>query len=209
MLNEIEKGIQGYFNSYYYKIDKGFLREAYNYLKNKDKLLGVEYRFLCWLNVNYQYPVEIELPIITLPHTIDLVAFEAEYTYNDKRKKLYKLLSKFINELKNRHNLSVLNVLIGGSYADTRIEIPKDIDICILVPESHRDTHELHLNYQLACNNVPVGVDLRFLPEDYSIEIFKAYSRIVCLGNKAKFKDKDGPFSFNEFTKRKILKISL
>lgn len=200
----IEKEIENHFNNYEAYIHDDFLQIAYKYLSEKKKLHQIEYRFLCWLNYSKQYEIKIKPPYI--PEIINISGQELENRYlkSVQRKNLYKLLNSFLEILQEKFSISNIQLIIGGSYLDTEKENPKDIDLVILLPKDSPDIHE---NFLYKCGQVPSGIDVKFLPANYSMHKFKAYSNLICLANK--IMDKSELVNNNEFELRQIIQLAV
>lgn len=190
--------------------DKQFIKIAYEYLSAESNLNGYEYRFLCWLNFNFDLDIKLNLPSIESPKLVNLFSFKESYLFSDRRHILYESLLDYIKGLKERTQLKDVFVLIGGSFTDTNVDAPNDIDIAILTPCGFEDSDEFNENYQPTHELIPEGVDMVFLPEELKLSSFKVFSRIMCLGNKADFTDKMGKsLTNNSFVGRDILKLKL
>ena len=200
---DIEKEIENHFSNYEVDIHDEFLQVAYKYLSEREKLNPLEYRFLCWLNYTKQYAIKIKTPCV--PEIINISGPELENRYlkSTQRKDLYKLLNSFLEILHEKFSIRNIQLIIGGSYLDTEKENPKDIDLVILLPKDSPDIHE---NYLYKCNQVPNGIDVKFLPIDYSMHKFKAYSNLICLANK--IMDKSELVNNNEFELRQIIQLA-
>ena len=207
-LSPIEEEIDNYFDFYNHPIDEIFLKSAYDFLIEKQIFEGVDYRFLCWLNHFYDYPIKINKPYFVSPVEYSISGFEKDFLFNEKRKTLFKSLTGYIDFLKACEKFDILTVLIGGSFSDKNNEPPDDIDAVILLPIKNDFDQALEAISQSDSAYFPEKVDVKFLPVNYTLENFKAYSHITCLGNNARFKKKER-YSNNEFEKRKIIKIEL
>lgn len=201
------KEINNIFLNYDYDPNGEFLEIAYEFLINKDRLEGIEYRFLCWLNVIYKKNITITLPTLATPVLIKKDSFFERFVNSDYRRDLFEALEGYIRNLKAITRVENFDILIGGSFTDSAIKRPNDIDLVLLVPKAHIDNPILSEGYQYAFKAVPGRVDIKFLPIDYNFDKFKAFSNIICLGNFAEFKDKDGQVKDNTFVKRTIFRI--
>ncbi len=204
--------IINYFWIYNVDVNDEFLKIAFEYLTNRGHLKEVQYRFLCWLNHSYDYPIKINKPYIVKPTYYKKAKFETAYLFSEKRKSRFKLLSDYIDKLKKSEKMESISILIGGSFSDETNETPKDIDIVILIPKSQGNNHLPNLETQYLLHPYLFEkVDMKFLPENYSLNKFKAYSHIISLGNKARQKDEytGKELSNNELEKRKIIIIKL
>ncbi|SIT83592.1 DUF6932 family protein [Pontibacter indicus] len=190
-MNIIQKEIESHFRIYDKEIDKQFLKNAYDYLSPKDFVEGIEYRFLCWLNHIYKYPIKLNPPFIQSPEFLQLEIFKSKYLFSDRREAIFSTLEQFILERKEKYKLNSIIVNIGGSFTDLNKENPNDIDCAILVPTDlyNKDYDDLEETYLYAIREIPQGLDIKFFQDDYNLNKFKAYSNIVCLGNKAQYTD--------------------
>jgi hypothetical protein len=204
----IEFKIQEYWECYHVAVKKSFLNIAYEHLTKKIFYNGIEYRFLSWLNHSYNYDISINLPFVPNPVPLLKNDFIDDYAFNSHRLKLFTSLEQDIEKLKTFTKVKSFTVLIGGSYTDKLKDSPNDIDIAILVPDSVSNNIFFNDHYSRAQGILAPPIDNAFLPEDYNYQYFKAYSRIIMLGNKPKFSNKnDEPIENNFFYKRDIVKI--
>jgi hypothetical protein len=208
-LDYLGKLMNNHFKNYYPTPEKEFLNDAYKLLSSSDKLSGFDYRFLCWLNMVFGFKSDINLPYIMPPKLIDFYTFNNTYLFSTHRLALFETFSSFIQRLKN-HTLEKIEILIGGSFTDYNFENPNDIDIAIIIPPGYEDDDLFNEAYLYTFNKIPKGIDVVFLPKELEITSFKVFSRLMCLGNKAKFTDKmNVSFENNIFTERDIIKIEL
>lgn len=199
----LKREINCYFSDYEKEENEQVLEIAFEYLSNKTEFESIEYRFLCWLSEFHSKNTSLNKPNIPNPKDIDRVDFENYFLKSQKRKSLYESLKKLIEIIKERIKMDNLEIIIGGSFTETGIFEPNDIDVVILTPPD-----SIHENYLYAANMVPDGVDVKILPIDYEINKFKAYSNLTHLGNKATNKNKER-IKNNNFNKREIYKITI
>lgn len=176
--------------------------QIFDYLSNKKEKIGVEYSFLCWLNYRFNWKININSP--KTPITVEdctLIDFKHNFLFNSDRRFLFSRFEQF--SMKN--NLMENSILIGGSFIDI-IDIPSDLDAIFLVSD-HLLTYEAMNEY----NSFPEKLDVYYLPQDYSLDKFRAYYHLTAFGNKATKKEKDNKrcIENNEFEKRKIIRIKI
>lgn len=182
----------------------------YNYLNEKATFTSLQYRFLCWAGKRLNKSVKIEQPLIPEIEIFELTKFRANYVNSEQRLTLFNALDEYIAELKSRFNIEDdLKILIGGSFTERDNLVPNDIDLVVISP-AHLNTdpcfNEILERVQ---NRIPQGIDIHFLPDDYSIESYKAYSNLTHLGNKAQDKQKLTELSNNSFTPRTVIQIQI
>lgn len=199
-----------------YKLEQNndFIKDAYNYLTKKRIFEGLEYRFLCWLNYKFKYNIKIKTPYINKPKLLKVVDFERSYLISDKRKNLYLDLKHVLDYFRTKFNSDKVKILVGGSYTDLEVTLPDDIDVCIIYPKSIKRPGELKVDYTIFRSKKRIlnenKLDIQFLPENYNLAYFNAYSIISMLGNNAFYKDKEKiAIPNNSFTKREIIEIEI
>lgn len=205
----IKRNIQNHFQNYDHKTNNEFYEIAYEYLKSKNEYLGIEYRFLCWLDQVFNYDIELIKPTLVTPVVLNHSEFESKYVFRDTRRMLYDNLFNVIQVIKLNWDISNFSILIGGSFSDIDVADPNDIDCVLLVHPSCNNYDTLHENFLYASKIIPKEkrIDLKVLPLNYSTNNFKAYSNIICLGNKARVKDKMGKTKNNSFIRRDIIRL--
>ncbi len=204
----LEREIENYSMNYECPDNEEFFKIVYDYLIEKKKFEGIEYRFLCWLNHKCDWLIKINTPYLVEPVFVDRDSFEIKYLSSIKKKSLFSELLVFIAEIKILAKVDLLFVLIGGSFVDESNSNPNDLDCVILLNEEYLNNFQLNENYLRSCEKIPKGVDMHFLPDNYTTKVFKAYSHIMYLGNKVEKKD-GAIISNNQFEKRDIIKIEL
>lgn len=204
--------ISNHFEDYLYQPEKNLYNESYNYLINKQNYNGIEYRFICWLNYNNnKFTININKPFLITPKNISFDEFKNTHSFSNYRNKLLSTFQWFVEIIKEEYKLISLEVIVGGSFTDKNIDNPNDIDIILLIPDdlvmndSNINEHYLYTNHR-----IPRGIDVKFLPENYSLSVFKAYSNFICLCNNSLYRDKDRiAYSNNEFSKRDLYRFIL
>ena len=218
-LNPIESFIERHFN--YYDIANDIdtmsnFEEIYKHLSNNIKLRGVEYSFLCWLNYCFGWELKINVPKIPYIKELDIMAFKKEFVSNAHRLNFFNELENFVRIKKEKNNIAG-NVLIGGSFVDIENETPNDIDVIFLIPPEYIDKCEFNGSDEYATevfnNKRSKNLDLIYLPIDYDLKKFRAYTYITAYGNKATIKEKDitrieGVVN-NVFNEIELIKISI
>jgi len=181
-------------------LPKYLLDEIFNYLLNKEILIGVEYRIICWLISQYNFKIDfkIDLPKINIPRIVKKEEFELRYLFSIKRNSLYASLIEFTNVLKNNLYKNYIRVIVGGSFTDLQNSNPNDLDLIVLVSEEDLENKYcnecFYLNPKLTDYvnlDLRHKLDLSFLPQNYSFKSFRAYNKIVCLCNLPLYRDKD------------------
>ena len=210
-LDTLEGEIQNHFENIIPNPDIELLKTFHTFLTDKTQLQGIEYRCLCWLNMIFDFPIEINKPFLSKPIKLDLKEFKRTYLNSEKRMQLFQLLWDFILEKKMQSNSYYIKVIIGGSFTDENNNFPNDIDLGILKPdnieESDTNFNEIFL---YKANLIPKGLDLEFLPESLDKTSFKVFSRLVALGNKTEIRDKlELQLISNSFEPRKIIELKL
>jgi hypothetical protein len=208
----IKKEIYNFLHEYDYEINLEFLDIAYEYLTlpNKKELETSEYLFLCWLNYRFGKKIHLNIPHIVDPIEISLDLFKPKFLFSEKRNYLFEVLLEFICQLRTAGNICMFQIIIGGSFTDTDTKEPGDMDLVILLPlEQFNDINFNELNLERS-KKVPLGIDFKFLPENYNLQNYRAYSNIIYLGNKAKYQAKSNCFyEQNNFEKRLVVKIKI
>jgi hypothetical protein len=202
---EYQRKIHNHWQNFEAIDDDDFFSSVYDWLLSKRSWKTIEYNFLSWLNYTKNFRVPFNLPLIPRINTINETYFFEQYILSHRRQQLYQQLKKTVELIKERFHFSSVVLLIGGSFAEQTNSNPRDIDIILLV--ANNSPSELHENFLYGAKMIETGIDLKVLPADYSLLKFKAYSNIIHLGNKVKFKD---TFTTNnEFISRTLLKITM
>jgi len=193
------------------KIDKNILYEC---LLAKQKLVGVECRFLYWLSYNDGFEIEFPKPIIpTLPITsYELEKFSLSFLKSAVRKKIFNSLILFSNLVKESCKINSLEIIIGGSFIDINQRFPSDIDIVILYPGEHKSNPIFDLSNIETQKLINSDLDIVFLPQNFSLKSFKSFSRIMCLSNNLNYQTEDDevfPVEKVKFCERALIKIVL
>jgi hypothetical protein len=221
------------------------LKEIGNILLSKKVYEDFEYRFLSWLIYLEIIPnsKKINLPYFkTIIEPIVNQVFFDKYGLNPVRKDICNSFLNFSEEMKSQIKIqnTEIEFLIGGSFTDIQKENPSDIDFIIKLPQIIWDklylenSHELnHINRdykqsiedivrsktdsQYNSNNyVLTHIDFKALPENFSLNTFKAYNNVIMLMNDALYKDKPKINAYenfrheypnNFFTERKVLSV--
>lgn len=210
-LETLKNEIQNHYQNIITNPNIELLEIFYEYLINKNNFQGIEYRCLCWLDMIYNFPSNINKPFLNEPVSMELNEFKNKYSISKKRKELINLLIGFSSDKIKQSNLDYLTILIGGSFTDLNIEIPNDIDLGIIKPnnldEYNTDFNEYFLYFS---NSIPNGLDIFFLPESLDKSSFKVFSSIIALGNNAEIKEKsEVKIKSNSFKSRKIIELKI
>ena len=208
-LETLENEIQNHFQNIITNPNIELLKIFYEYLISKNDFQGIEYRCLCWLDMIYKFPNDLNKPFLNEPVSMELNEFENKYSTSKKRKELLNLLIEFSLDKIKQSNLDYLTILIGGSFTDLNIEMPNDIDLGIIKP-NNLDEYNTDFNeyFLYASNSIPKGLDIEFLPESLDKSSFKVFSRIIALGNNAEIKEKsEVKIKLNSFKSREIIEL--
>ncbi|WP_055446240.1 DUF6932 family protein [Lacinutrix mariniflava] len=210
-LNSLENEIQNHFQNIILNPNIKLLKIFYEYLHTKNNLLGIEYRCLCWLDMIYNFPTNLNKPFLNEPVYMELGDFKNKYMITNKRTELLNILIDFISDKKKQSNLDYMTVLIGGSFTDLDIKLPNDIDLVIIKPNNLEQYNtDFNATYLYASNSIPKGLDIEFLPESLDKSSFKIFSRIIALGNNAEIKEKSKlHINSNSFKLRKIVELKI
>lgn len=178
---------------------------------NNDEFLSIEERVLSWLISQHSLKIDsqINLPTIKPPVKLSIDAFYEKFIISEKRDELYSKLIELISLLKTELYVSSVKIVIGGSFIDNLKRNPNDLDFIIIVDKNCIEKLPLGENTFLIPRvkekiypNIDVdGLDFIFLPEDYTLKSFKAYSKFVMLGNIAKIPDKNKEFNHDNSLK--------
>ena len=182
--------------------------EVYNILGNRKDLSALEFNIYCWVCIELGVRPKINFPFTEPIEDSTLEAFKKEYLFSEKRRTLFNELERYILQIKNEENIIEIEVLVGGSFTDITVENPNDIDICILVSAENKGKKSFDFFPHPEMVLRPLCVDNKFLPKDFSLGIFKAYSRIVHLGNKILKDDKGVEVIPKQFVVRQIKSIN-
>tara|TARA_R110001606_G_C15377883_1_gene650124 strand:+ start:2132 stop:2830 length:699 start_codon:yes stop_codon:yes gene_type:complete len=210
-LDSLENEIQNHFQNIITNPNIELLQVFYEYLSNKNNLQGIEYRCLCWLDMIYNLPTDLNKPFLNEPVFMEISEFKKEYLISERRIELFNLLNDFVSDKMEQSNLDNLIILIGGSFTDLNIEKPNDMDLGIIKPDN-LDEHNTDFNeyFQYALKSIPKELDIEFLPKSLDKSSFKVFSRIVALGNNAEIKEKlELKVNTNSFEPRKIVKLKI
>jgi len=175
---------------------------------SREYLTSLQYNFYCWLGLQLCKDLSVSQPLLTSYRFNSQTNFRSKYLSSEKRKELFNLLEEYIRLIKIKEQIvTPIKVLIGGSFTDPDIQNPNDIDICTLVPTTFKNRKSFDWIPFPGQVKRPDCIDNKFLPEDFSLNRFQAYSRIVHLGNKIA-KDKNGVIiQPRQFTSRKIIQL--
>ncbi|WP_343570949.1 hypothetical protein [Sphingobacterium sp.] len=186
------------------------VQDIYNYLNEKATFTSLQYRFLCWAGKRLNKSVKIEQPLIPEIEIFELTKFRADYVNSEQRLTLFNALDEYLAEIKIRFNIQDdLKILIGGSFTERDNLVPNDIDLVVISPAHLNTDPRFNEILERVLNRIPQGIDIHFLPDDYSIENYKAYSNLTHLGNKAQDKQKLTELSNNSFTPRTVIQIQI
>lgn len=198
------------FKDYHADFTEEEIQDIYNYLNEKATFTSLQYRFLCWAGKRLNKSVKIEQPLIPEIEIFELTKFRVDYVNSVQRLALFNALEEYIADLKNRFRIQDdLKILIGGSFTDRDNLVPNDIDLVVISPAYLNKDPRFHEILEQVLDRIPQGIDIHFLPDDYSIKNYKAYSNLTHLGNKAQDKQKLTELSNNSFTARTVIQIQI
>lgn len=206
----LNKQMNNFLNDYEYELENVDYERLYHYLAEKETFTALQYRFLCWTGAKLGKPVKVNSPYISIPRNYEITEFKKEFLYAPKRTKLFDSLVAYIEKLKVQQKIQgKFDVLIGGSFTDPNYDHPDDIDAIILLSETQKSNFALHEAFQKMIKNFTPGIDVHFLPADYDLKHYKAYSNISYLSSKPDDKQKETEIDNNTFTQRRLVRISL
>lgn len=198
------------FKDYHADFTEEEIQDIYNYLNEKATFTSLQYRFLCWAGKRLNKPVKVQQPLIPKIEIFELTTFRSDYVNSEQRLALFKTLEEYIAGLKSRFNIQDdLIILIGGSFTDRDNLVPNDIDLVVISPAHLNMDPRFHEILENVLERIPQGIDIHFLPDDYSMENYKAYSNLTHLGNKAQDKQKLTELSNNAFSARTVIQIQI
>jgi hypothetical protein len=197
-------GIDFLWRNYSCKIDEEFLSMCLEWLNSFDKYSGIEYRFLTWQSQFKDKPIKINRPFLPIIKTVEINLFKQTYLNQAVKVDLFSNLIELSNIIKSKLVLLELPVLIGGSFVDISNPYPNDIDAVMLVPFNQLDNTFLSPTSKF---KQKYNIDLKILPIDYDIKVFKAYSNLIYLGNRATNRHEEEKVANNTFVQIEVLEI--
>jgi len=212
-LTKEQKFMHNLFWTYNYKYTPEQLDIIYEFLHKKSIYsISNEYSFACWLKDIMHYQLKVTTPSIPMIINIELNNFKRKFTFTPQRKELFKILQDFISRFTALEKIDY-HILIGGSFTDILTSDPKDIDLIFIIPNFEYFNYvgifnERALYSDSKNRSVFNKLDIKFLPNNYSFNHFKAYSHLTSIGNNAKFRKGDS-YTTNSFKKRLVVKLNM
>lgn len=170
-----------------YRVDHDHreIEKTFQDILDAGTFLGEECRFLYWcchefgMQIPFPLPCVAELPVRHMPIT----TFQTNFVRSESRLKLFQNLIEYLNLLKISMELEYIYVVVGGSFVNPEKENPDDIDVIITIPADHYQKFEDNERAIKKSVRIPLGIDVVFLPSDFTLSSFRAFSRIMCLCN--------------------------
>lgn len=174
--------------------------------------VGEECRFLYWcchvfgMQISYPLPFLAPMPNERMP----LSAFKASFANTPAKAVLLKNLIGYTDRMKVDIDVEALDVIVGGSFVESKKDNPDDIDVIITIPPVlYRGVEEREPEIKSSVRG-PLGIDVVFLPEQFSLFSFRAFSRLMCLCNDLNIQPDDWqPFPIEKiaFTRRQLYRF--
>jgi len=198
----------------YYDEDNNLHIEAYEFLIKElsegNCIMEQAYKFLCWLHYNNRdkFPSPINKPHIPDFVEISEQEFRTTFCNSDKRIYMFEWLIQFSKAKVESFNINYIDVLFGGSFVNSKNEVPKDVDFALMLDPPFIE-NIISKDYEAFLPNCQEldFLDIIFISNECSFKDFWFYATVTHFGNVPS--DKSKCYINNAFQKSKVFKIRL